>query len=226
MILRPVSQNSAVSPALWALVGLMAVIELALTGGERGWFGSPEWRGLAFVYGAFWQPLVDGTARPVYPGQGTAMFLTHAFLHGGIFHLAMNGIILLSLGKFIAEQVGAAALLVLFAISAAAGGLLFGQINTTPIPMIGASGAAFGFMGLWQYWEYAVRRANGLPVQPVLATIGALAVVNVVLMVALSGGLAWEAHLGGFVAGWLLGPVMTGIARRKALPTRHPLLAP
>ncbi len=226
MILRPVSQNSDVPAALWALVGAMAVIELLLTGADRGWFGVPQWRSIAFVYGAFWQPLLDGFARPVFPGQVTAMFLTHAMLHGGLFHLMMNGIILLALGKFIAEQVGAVALMVVFAVSAVAGGAAFGLINTAPVPMIGASGAVFGFIGLWQYWEYAVRREHGLPVRPVLATIGALVVINVVLMVALGGGLAWQAHLGGFVAGWALGPVMTGIARRKGLATRHPLLAP
>jgi membrane associated rhomboid family serine protease len=226
VILRPVSQSSDVPTALWALVGAMALIEILLTGADRGWFGLPGWRSLAFVYGAFWQPLIDGAARPVYPGQTTAMFLTHALLHGGLFHLMMNGIILLALGKFIAEQVGAAALLVVFFVSAVAGGAVFGLINTAAIPMIGASGAVFGFIGLWQYWEYAARRAHGLPLGPVLNTLVALAAINVVLMVALGGGLAWQAHLGGFLAGWVLGPVMTGIARRKGLPTRHPLLAP
>ena len=77
--------------------------------------------------------------------------------------------------------------------------------------MIGASGAVFGLIGLWQAVEYRMRRRSGLPVQPVVMTFLGLVVSNILIFVMLSGGLAWEAHLGGWIVGWIAGQ---GFARR------------
>lgn len=203
-------------PQLLALVGLMALIELALSAADRGWLGATDWRQVAFAYGAFWTPVLDGTVTPLFPGQSFTMFLSHAFLHGGLFHLTMNAVILLSLGKFVSQQAGAWPMLLLFFASAVAGGLGFGLLSATPAPMVGASGAVFGFLGLWQYWEFRIRRRRGLPLRPVFATFGGLVAINVVLAVALQGALAWQAHLGGYVAGVALGPLMTRFARHRA----------
>ena len=43
---------------------------------------------------------------------------------------------------------------------------------------------------------------------PLWQSLLGLAVLNAVLWAALGGLLAWEAHLGGFVAGWAAGPVI------------------
>ena len=84
----------------------MAAIELVLSLSSSGIIGSVNLRGPAFVLGAFWQPVLSGTQPPVYPGQTALMFMTHAFLHGGFMHLALNSIILLSLGKFVSIRIG------------------------------------------------------------------------------------------------------------------------
>ncbi len=198
------SQSGA--PAfLWVLVGVMAALEAAFALAGAGVIGSPDLRWTAFRLGAFWQPILSGSVQPLYPGQPVVMFLTYAFLHGGLMHLAFNGVILLSLGKAVAARIGAARTLVLLALAAVAGGAAFGALSSGMAPMVGASGAVFGLIGLWQCWDYTLRRWSGLPVRPVLGAIAGLAVANVVLFVFLSGGLAWEAHLGGWVAGWVSG---------------------
>lgn len=204
---------------LLALVGAMTAIELVLSAADRGWIGATDWRQIALIHGAFWQPVLDGTARPAFPGQTITMFASHAFLHGGMLHLAMNAVILLSLGKFIAQRAGQWPMLFLFLVSAAAGGLAFGLLARGAGPMIGASGAVFGFLGLWLYWDAMIRRRLRASLQPVLATIGTLIAINLVMALFMGGALAWQAHLGGFVAGFALGPVMTGFARRRA--ARH-----
>lgn len=190
---------------LWGLVGLMAAIEVILSLSDAGVFGGYNLRWIAFAYGAFWQPVLSGALPPLYPGQSLLMFVTHAFLHGGLAHLAMNAVMLLSLGKFIASQVGAAKTLLVLLLSAIGGGICFGLLATSAGPMIGASGAVFGLIGLWQAMDYRARRRAGLPLQPVLMAGLALIAANVALFVFLSGGLAWQAHLGGWIAGWLAG---------------------
>ncbi len=200
---------------LWALIGVMAAIELLLSASDAGLLGQADWRGLAYLYGAFWQPLATGDLLPAFSGQTITMYGTHAFLHGGFLHLAMNAVILLSLGKMIAARIGAVKTLLVFLLSAIAGGAAFGLIATTNGPMIGASGAAFGFFGLWNAWEFATRRRRQMPLRPLLGTVAGLMLANVALFVFLGGGLAWEAHLGGYVMGWLAGlSFATGRGRR------------
>ncbi|MCR8827755.1 rhomboid family intramembrane serine protease [Pseudosulfitobacter koreensis] len=197
-------QSQAGAPGfMWALVGIMALIELVLSLSSSGLFGTQDLRWPAFLLGAFWQPLLSGGVMPAYPGQPVLMFVTYAFLHGGILHLVMNGVILLSLGKFVSAQIGAARTLAVLFAAAVGGAACFGLLSSSGAPMIGASGAVFGLIGLWQVMEYRLRRRRGLPVRPVVMGVLGLALVNVVLFMMLSGGLAWEAHLGGWIAGWL-----------------------
>ncbi|MDR9484632.1 MAG: rhomboid family intramembrane serine protease [Sediminimonas sp.] len=190
---------------LWILVGIMTAIEVILSLSQSGVFGSESLRWPAFVFGAFWQPVFSGATSPAYPGQTVLMFITYAFLHGGFMHLALNSVILLSLGKLISMQIGAARTLLVLFLAAVGGAACFGFLSSGAGPMIGASGAAFGLIGLWQAAEYRMRRQSGLAVQPVLMAILALVAANVALFAFLSGGLAWQAHLGGWIVGWLSG---------------------
>ena len=190
---------------LWCLVGIMTAIELVLSLSAFGIFGGQSLRWPAFVLGAFWQPVFAGTVPPVYPGQIAVMFISHAFLHGGLVHLAMNSVVLVSLGKFVSAHVGAARTLLVLLLSAVAGAACFGLLSSSPAPMIGASGAVFGLIGLWQAMDYRIRRQAGLPLQPIAMAILGLIAANIALFVILAGGLAWQAHLGGWIVGWISG---------------------
>lgn len=186
--------------SLLALVGIIALIEVVLSLADRGILGSPLLRLQVFEAGAFWSPLLHG-AQPLFAAQPVTMFLSHALLHGGLLHMAMNMTILLALGRFVSDRYGEAPILPLFAGGAVAGGAVFGLLSPQGIPMVGASGAVFAFLGLWIVWDWRRHRANRVPVRPVATRVAVLAGLNVVFYVALGGLLAWEAHLGGFLAG-------------------------
>ena len=51
-------------------------------------------------------------------------------------------------------------------------------------------------------------KSRGLPLKPVYTAILGLVAANVAFFVMLSGGLAWEAHLGGWLTGGLAGLVL------------------
>lgn len=205
---HPVSRTGPQAGApgfLWALVGIMTVIEVILSLSDAGAFGGKNLRWAAFVLGAYWQPVLAGMVPPAYPGQTAVMFISYAFLHGGLAHLALNSVVLLSLGKFVSTHVGAARTLLVLLVSAVAGAACFGLLSSSPAPMIGASGAVFGLIGVWQALDYRIRRRAGLPLQPVLMAILGLIAANIALFVMFAGGLAWQAHLGGWIVGWLWG---------------------
>lgn len=190
------------SPAVLTLVALCTLVELVLVAADLGLVGSARWRGLAYQYGAFWAGLLQDW-RPNFPLQPWTMFATYPFLHGGLWHLAGNMLTLLALGGIVTERAGQARFLTIYATAAVGGGLAFGLLGPEAQPMVGASGALFGLAGAWQYWEWSDRRRTGRPLWPVGRTILGLVVLNLVLWALLQGLLAWQTHLGGFLAGWL-----------------------
>lgn len=159
----------------------------------------------------------------LFPGGLTTAllpFVTHAFLHANFMHLAMNSAWLLAFGTAVSRRLGTGKFLLLYGICAIAGAAL--HIAFSPgskVPMIGASGAISGMMGAaFRIALPAImdgRQALHATITPLSdrrlqAICGVWIVVNILLGVSgLRVGeevllIAWDAHIGGFVAGLLL----------------------
>ncbi len=206
---RRIASLPPVHPVLWALVGLISAIELLLEASDARLIGGPRWRDWANHLGAFQSPVLDGTWPEAFPGQGATMFLTHAFLHGDFLHLVMNMVVLLALGKLLTSVLGPARMLFVFAATAVAGALAFWALNGAAGQMVGASGAVFGFIGVWKFWEWRGRRAYRAAMRPLWSSLLALVIANFAVWWLFSGLVAWEAHLGGFLAGWVIAAVIS-----------------
>lgn len=193
--------RARLSSAVLVIGGVCVLVELGLQASDFHLIGSPLWRSLAYQSGAFWPGLLHGW-KPNYPLQPVAMFLTYAFLHGGFGHLAGNMITLLALGEVVMARVGQKGFLLIYAVSALVGAALFGVLATGPLPMVGASGALFGLMGAWLYWDFIDPERRRRRFWRLVRGAGILVVLNVVLWVLFDGRLAWQAHLGGALAGW------------------------
>ena len=201
---------------LLALIALCCGVELVLIAADYGLVGTPRWRGLAYQNGAFWAGLLYNW-RPNYAAQPGLMFVTYAFLHSGLGHLLGNMLTLIFLGPIAQERVGQRGLAALYAISAIGGAVAFAVLSDSPQPMVGASGALFGLAGAWQYWEWADRRHAGRRTWPVWRTVLGLVFLNAVLWLWMDGSLAWETHLGGFIAGWLGAMVLGRMGKGKPM---------
>ncbi len=156
-------------------------------------------------------------------------FITHQFVHADAAHLLINSAWLLAIGSIVARRVGALRFLSLFIVSGIAGALAFWAANPgLAQPVIGASGAVSGLMGaVVRFMFAAINQRRGpelrenpaaIPRAPLrdvfqdrraLIMIGSMVGLNLLLGLGLGkliseGGIAWEAHLGGFAAGLLL----------------------
>jgi len=191
-------------PAVMALVALCCAVELILQLSDHGLLpGGPlmgRLRLLAYQYGAFWPGLLHDW-RPNYPGQPVSMFATYAFLHGGLMHLAMNMITLVSLGRAICREAGQRWFLVAYAVSAVTGAVGYGLLGNATQPMVGASGALFGLAGVLLTWRAQEAVEFHASPWPILRVLGLLVGLNVVMWWAMNGMLAWQTHLGGFLGG-------------------------
>ncbi|HQU70312.1 MAG TPA: rhomboid family intramembrane serine protease [Albidovulum sp.] len=191
-----------VPPAVWFLTFLSVVPEVVLTGADLGLWGNPDWRVTAYQYGAFWAGLLQGW-QPTYAGQPWLMFVTYGFLHGGLSHLALNMATLVAFGAVLVPRFGTASFLALYGLSQIGGGLAFTWLAPDGAPMVGASGAIFGLAGAFLATAAVQLKGRQRSIAPVLQSLGGLVLLNVVLWWAMAGGLAWQAHLGGAVAGAL-----------------------
>lgn len=149
---------------------------------------------------------------------------TYAFLHGGFAHLAVNMVWLAAFGSPLANRIGTMRFLAFWlATSLAAVGLHFVLHPFDQAPLVGASGAISGMMGAAARFGFRIDRREGQAAfaGPVLsipavfrsrAAVTFLAVWMVINLVmglgigtpGLENRIAWEAHIGGFLAGFLL----------------------
>jgi membrane associated rhomboid family serine protease len=148
---------------------------------------------------------------------------TYALLHANWTHLAVNGVTLAAFGSPLARRFGAGRFLVFLALTAAAGAAAHLALHPFDLaPVVGASAAISGTMAASARFAFAPESTDGGPRawprgslsdlwrnRQALAFLGLWFAANLLfgLFPGATGGteqIAWEAHIGGFVAGLLL----------------------
>lgn len=206
-----------VHPVLWIMAGLMVFLQGLQSAADYHLVPQIFNRWVLFSLFAFF----DTSFEMARHGQGIHAQLiwslvTYAFLHGGWLHLSLNVAVFLGLGHAITQAGGIRMMLLLFCVTAAAGALTLGVLADVQGPLVGASGAIFGFLGAFTAWQERLLAHAGMPRGHIWQRIVGLVILNVFLAIGLGGMLAWQAHLGGFVAGWLIALVFPapGLALR------------
>lgn len=181
-----------------AIAMVATLIELVLWLSDLGLIGTARWRLLALQNGAFWAGLLYNW-QPNYSGQSLSMFATYSMLHAGPFHLLGNLAALAWLAPRVIGRIGAWRAMGLWGVSVLGGAILFGLLTVSPSPMVGMSGALFGLMGGLSILRY---RKDG-DIGRLAGTTGLLVLLNLATLFLQGGALAWQTHLGGFLAGAL-----------------------
>ncbi|AZZ41247.1 rhomboid family intramembrane serine protease [Acidipropionibacterium jensenii] len=138
-------------------------------------------------------------------------FLTSAFAHAeNITHIGFNMWALWAVGRSLEGFLGRARYIASYLLSALAGSTLF-VVMASPVPngtaivpgwydgLVGASGAIFGLFGIL----LVVQRRLGGSTRPLWIVLG----LNVALVFFIPD-IAWQAHVGGFLAGLVTGVVL------------------
>lgn len=187
---------------IWALAGLCIGIEILLLLADWGIVPISRLRLMAYDYGGFWPGLL-GSWQPNYLPQPYMMFFTYAFLHGGVSHLLVNMMTLVSLGRAVWDRVGLRGFGIVYGSAVLGGALGFGLLTNSLQPMVGASGGLFGLIGAILAWNYVDRFVAQARLWPILQAVILLVLLNLALWWGMDGLVAWQTHLGGFVAGWI-----------------------
>ncbi|MFC9242957.1 rhomboid family intramembrane serine protease [Streptomyces sp. NPDC057136] len=121
--------------------------------------------------------------------------VTSMFLHQEVWHIAFNMLGLWWLGGPLEAALGRVRYLALYLLSGLAGSALTYLIASPQQGSLGASGAIFGLLGA----TVVLMRRMNYDMRPVLALLA----LNL-LFTFTWGGIAWEAHVGGLIAGILI----------------------
>ncbi|MCG8436189.1 MAG: rhomboid family intramembrane serine protease [Gammaproteobacteria bacterium] len=146
--------------------------------------------------------------------------VTALFLHGDAMHLGYNMVFLWAFGSLVVRHLGQGAALVVFLLTGVCGNVLQTFLKPdSAIPIIGASGAVYGFEGI--YLGLALRWTLPWPdVWPLAHPIpplqlGVFAVLGVgfdiYLLMNRQQGVAYGAHVGGFLAGLAIAAIVTQV---------------
>jgi rhomboid family protein len=160
----------------------------------------------------------------------TLTVLTSMFLHGGWMHLIGNMLYLWIFGDNVEDSMGHGRFVVFYLLCGVAAALA--QAVPDPqstLPMVGASGAISGVLGAYLLLYPHARILVLIPLGFILQTVRLPASVVLILWFALqfisnlftpagAGGVAFRAHIGGFVAGIAL----IALFKRRGVRLLHP----
>ena len=170
--------------------------------------------------------LGDDLACFIDPGRQTSSVVTSMFLHGSWMHLLGNMWFLWLFGNNIEDTFGRVKFAVFYLLCGVAAAFTQGFTSTASgVPMIGASGAISGVLGAYILMfpharvrvliMFGIITVVHLRAYVVLGLWFGLQLLNAVLTpVSEEGGVAFWAHVGGFVAGAALMPLFRPARRR------------
>jgi membrane associated rhomboid family serine protease len=152
--------------------------------------------------------------------------VTSMFLHGGLLHIAGNMLYLWIFGNNVEDSMGRFRFIVFYFLCGAIAAYGHAAMNaTSSVPMIGASGAISGVLGAYLMLFPRARvqtllvigiffRTVEIPAMVVLGFWLVLQFISAVLSTGAGQGVAWFAHIGGFLAGIML----IGLFKRRSVP--------
>ena len=180
-----------------------------------------------FLFGSSLFPLLALSREGLMDGNGWQL-VTHAFLHGNLFHLMVNMVALWFTGPLLEELLGGLRYLLLYFGGIVAGGLLQTLASPDSVDLVGASGAVcallVGFATLLPRLEITALIFFVIPVRMKAATLGWIIVIGslVFWIFNIEPGIGHLAHLGGAVAGFLICLAFRKLGLVNPLPETPP----
>lgn len=156
--------------------------------------------------------------------QGTPIWFAFTvfssmFMHAGWFHFISNMWILYIFGDNVEDRMGSFSYLIFYLLSGVAAAILQSALfPNSAIPILGASGAIAGVLGAYIFLFPSARVVTLIPILFIFSAVNVPAVVylgfwfvsqlfsGLASIGAAGGGVAWWAHIGGFLVGLVVTP--------------------
>jgi membrane associated rhomboid family serine protease len=192
-------------PATVALIAINVIVYLVEIGKGHGGLEATN-NPLLFEFGLFGPSVAEGEWYRL---------LTSGFIHGGLWHIGGNMLLLYFIGRVLEPAIGTPRFLAVYFVSLFAGSL--GALATSPGDLsYGASGAVFGVLGATLVIARH-HRIDGL-----VTWAAFLIVLNLAYSFG-AAGISVGAHIGGLIAGIVCALVIAAGERGMLGPRRYPV---
>lgn len=197
-------------PLVVGLALLLAGVEIWFQLGRLGFAGGAEaigWRMAAMRDWGFSAPLFEQMlVRREFPADGLARFLSYGLVHAGLVHTLFAVVLVLALGKAVAERFSGLALVASMLVGQVVGAVVYWALLDGRHLLVGAYPAIYGLLGAftWSLWM----RAEGRGRLAAFRLVGVLLALQVAFRMVENTGDVWVAEAGAFAAGFGLAFVL------------------
>ncbi|MFD2740266.1 rhomboid family intramembrane serine protease [Sulfitobacter aestuarii] len=193
-------------PVVILLFLAMAGVEAGLSLGEAGLIGGPGaigWRlGLIREYG-FSGDIFDWMlANGQWPLMQLVRLVTYPFIHLGFTHAVFAMVLLLALGKLVAEAMGQVAVTAIFFASGIFGAVIYALLLDDPVWVSGAYPNVYGLIGGYSFVMWRQLAGRGHEQYRAFTLIGLLMALQLFWGIFFEAGTLWVAELFGFFCGF------------------------
>lgn len=199
-------------PAVILISLALALPELAFQAGAQGWVGGPGavgWRLEAITSYGFFDTVFNWmlqTGR--MPPEHMLRFVSYTFVNFGFYQAAFAIVLILTVGKMVAETFSQLTFLTIFFASTIIGALAYALFLTTNVPLVGAYPAAYGLIGAMSFILWIKAKIEGSNPYRAFSLIGFLIGIQIFGRLVFGGGNEWVADIAGFLTGFVLSVIM------------------
>lgn len=209
--MTPSNPNNAVNPlppVVVALFLILLAIELYFQAGSNGLAGGPSavgWRLTALQrYGFSGEILRWMWDTGQWPAEHLIRFVSYPFIHLSFTQTIFAGVMMLAMGKMVAEVFGPVAFLAVYFVSAIVGALVFTVLTDGALPLIGSFPSVYGLIGAFTWLLWRKMSLVGENQFRAFTLIGFLMGIQLIFALFFGVSKDWVADLAGFATGFLL----------------------
>ena len=215
------SPFNEIPPVIIALAVIVGGIEIMLQLSSRGFIGGEEgisWRVDAIRAFGFYDPIFEYMRETrTYNWETFGRMITFPFIHFAFTHAAFAIVMILAIGKAVAEVFHSVSVVLLLVACSIIGAAAYGMVDNSHYPLIGAYPAVYGLLGAFTWLLWLKAGATGDSRLKAFRLIGVLLALQLFYRLSFGGGNDWVADLAGFVTGFLLSFVLAPDGRARII---------
>lgn len=206
-------------PVVVALAVIIGGIEIMMQLSSRGLIGGENgisWRVDAIRSFGFYDPIFEYMRETrTFNWETMGRMITYPFIHFAFTHAIFAIVMILAIGKAVAEVFHTVSVIVLLVACSVIGATAYGLVDNTQYPLIGSYPAVYGLLGAFTWLLWLKAGATGENRLNAFRLIGFLVALQLFYRLAFGGGNDWAADLAGFATGFLLSFVLAPDGRAR-----------
>ncbi len=211
--MRSENPFNAIPPIILGLVVVVVGVEAVLSLADQGWLGGRTgvgWRSAAIQdYGMSPNVIAVIFDQGVWTFDLLKRFVTYPFVHGSFTHALWGIVLLLALGKYVAEVLNPVAVIILFLACTIGGALVYGLLSPRNVALIGVFPPVYGLIGAYTYLMWLTLGRLGENQFRAFSLIIVLLGIMLVYGMVFGSSPTWIAEIAGFVIGLALAPILS-----------------